>query len=47
MWQLYPAAMHGGLQFICPAIYGGGAKRAIFEKNFETELNLKYVSNLG
>jgi hypothetical protein len=46
-WQLYPAAMHGEVQFICPAMHGGGAKRATFEKNFETRSSLKYISNLG
>jgi len=33
-WQLYPAAMHGGIQFICPAMHGGGAKRASFKNIF-------------
>jgi len=47
MWQLYPAAMHSEVQFICPAMHGGGAKRATFEKIFETRSSLKYISNLG
>jgi len=47
MWKLYPAVMHGGVQFICPAMHGGGAKWASLKNNFETGSNLKYILNLG
>jgi len=46
-WQLYPAAMHGGVQFIWLAMYGGGAKRVSLKNIFETGSNLKYVFNLS
>jgi hypothetical protein len=39
--------MHGGIQFICPAMYGGGAKRTSFENIFKYGLDPKYVLNLG
>jgi hypothetical protein len=32
-WHLHPTTMHGGVQFNCPAMHGGGAKRASFKKN--------------
>jgi hypothetical protein len=32
-WHLYPATMHGGVQFNCPAMHGGRAKWASFKKN--------------
>ena len=43
-------AMHmpsGRVQCICPAMHGGGAKRPIFIKTFESVSKLKFVSNLG
>ena len=46
-WQFYPAAMHGEVQFFCPAMHGGGAKLASLKNNFKTGSNLKYVLNLG
>jgi hypothetical protein len=46
-WPLHPATMHGGVQCNCPAMHGGGAKRASFKKTFNSGSNLKYVSNLG
>jgi hypothetical protein len=46
-WKLYPAVMHGGVQFICPAMHGGGAKRVSLKNNFETKSNLNYILNLG
>jgi hypothetical protein len=46
-WHLHPATMHGGVQCICPAMHGGGAKRVRFKKKFKPGLNLKFVSNLG
>ena len=39
-WQLYPAAIHDEVQFICSGMYGGGAKRASFKNIFETGSNL-------
>jgi len=43
----YPAAMHGGVQCICPAMHGGGAKRPRFTNTLQTGLNLEFDSNLG
>jgi hypothetical protein len=34
-WQLDPAAMHGGVQFICPAMYDGEVKRTSFKNIFK------------
>jgi hypothetical protein len=34
-WQLDPAAMHGGVQFICPAMYDSGAKQTSFKNIFK------------
>jgi hypothetical protein len=45
--DLYPATMHGGVQCICPAMHGGGAKRVRFKIFLKDGLNLKFVSNLG
>jgi hypothetical protein len=39
--------MHGGVQFICPAMHGGGAKRTSFENIFKYGSDPKYVLNLG
>jgi len=46
-WRPYPATMHGGVQCICPAMHGGGAKWPIFVKTFKSVSNLKFVLNLG
>jgi hypothetical protein len=40
-WQLYSAAMHSGVQFICPSMHGGGAKRPSFKNIFEPGSNKK------
>jgi hypothetical protein len=32
-WHLHPAIIHDGVQFNCPAMHGGRAKRASFKKN--------------
>jgi len=40
---VHSAAMHGGVMYICPAMYGGGAKRHSFEIFFLSGLNLKFV----
>ena len=47
VWHLDPAAMYGGVLFICPPMHGGEAKRTSFENIFEIGSNLKYVLNLG
>jgi len=44
---VHPAAMHGGVLCICPAMHGGGAKRLRFVNTFQTWSNLYFVSNLG
>jgi hypothetical protein len=47
-WQLDSAAMYGGgVQFICPAMHGGRAKRTSFENIFKYGSDPKYISNLG
>jgi len=44
---VHPAAMHGGVMCICPAMHGGGAKRPSFEIFFVNGLNLKFVLKMG
>jgi len=46
-WRFNPATMHGGVQWFCPAMHGGEAKRPRFEKSLQTGLNLKFVLKMG
>ena len=42
--RVNPATMHGGVQWFCPAMHGGGPRFEIFLKS---GLNLKFVLKMG
>ena len=46
-WHLDPAAMHGGVLFIYPAMHSRGAKRTSFENIFETGIKFKICVKFG